>query len=104
MWLNEGVASFEGGSDGYRRVCAIPEIARILEALPSIATLESSYHRLRAADVISFTLIDFIVTSGGGMSVLNELLRNPASLERLLGGSTHDIEIRWQEFAKTRYR
>ena len=89
IWLNEGIASFEGGTEGYRKVCRNPAIRKLLEAPPSLADLESSYSRLPAADVTSFALVDFIVTTRG-MPALNELLRNPPDY--------------WHKFARTGYR
>jgi len=102
-WLNEGVASYAGGADGYRNICKIPAVAKLLQTPPSLTALETSYHRQPAPDVMSFTLVDFIVTTRG-MTSLNDLLRDPAGLERIVGSSRRDIEIRWHEFARTRYR
>ena len=102
VWLSEGVASFEGDADGYRRICKMPAVAELLKTPPSIAELEASYHKVRAPDVFSFTLVDY-VASNLGMAALNDLLRNPADFERALGGSRREIEARWHEFVKRRY-
>ena len=96
IWLQEGVASFEGGADGYHAICRIPEVARILRNPPSLSALKSSYGSVPAGDVISFTFIDFVVTTKG-IEALNLLIRNPAGFEEALALPERDVEIRWRD-------
>jgi hypothetical protein len=97
VWLDEGIASYEGGADGYRKICKIPAIAAIIVHLPSSTALESKYEELKAADVISFTFVDFVVSTRG-MGALRALLRNPTDLERILGKTRTSIDSEWHEF------
>jgi hypothetical protein len=100
--LSEGVASFEGGAEGYRKICRLPSVAELLKAPPSIGQLESAYHRVQAADVFAFTFVDFVISSRG-WAALNGLIRQPSDLERLLGASRGEIEAEWHKFLKSRY-
>jgi hypothetical protein len=102
VWLDEGIASFEGGAEGYRRICELPAVANLLKSPPQIADLESSYYKLPAADVFSFTLVDYII-SNHGIAALSELIRRPNEFERILGGSKAELQSRWHGFVRTRY-
>lgn len=98
MWLEEGTASYEGDAEGYRRLCRLPSVERFLATPASLAEIESSYGRLTGADVLSFTLVDFIVSTRG-FDALNDLIRHPGDLERVLG-SRAAVELEWHAFVQ----
>jgi len=103
IWLSEGVASYAGGAEGYRAICRVPTVTQLLKSPPTVAELESSYHQVRASDVFAFTFVDFVI-SNRGWAALNDVIRHPSDLERVLGASKAEIEMEWHKFLKSRYR
>lgn len=93
-WLDEGVASYQGDAAGYRALCRLPQIAKILETPPVFTTLENSYSSLPAPDIYSFTAVEYIVERYGWSKVV-ELIRSPAKFEKILGISKDEFTRGW---------
>lgn len=101
MWLDEGVASYEGSGSFYARDERVRKI--LGNQLPSLAKLMQSYSELPAADVYSFSVVEFIV-SEYGMPALVRVLRSPENLEQVLNAPLGALEEKWHQFAARRYR
>jgi hypothetical protein len=99
-WLDEGVASYEGSRLFYTQDRRVREILR--DRLPTFADLTQSYSKVPAADVFSFSLIEFIVAEYG-RPALNRILRAPDRLDQVLKSPLATVEERWHRFIAGRY-
>lgn len=99
LWLNEGAAVFVGPHAPYAHVCrsGFP-----FDRVPSLRALQESYDAVPAADLFAYAFVEF-VTREHGTDVLNQLLRSPDSLERLLGATREEIERRWRNYMEKHY-
>ena len=64
--------------------------------------LENAYDTVPAADLFSYSLVEFIV-SEFGQSQLNRILRAPALLEEILGIQLNHLEQQWIDFMHNSY-
>lgn len=100
MWLNEGLASYEGSSAIYEYFCKT-----YFYQLPSIELnhLERNYYSIPAADIYSYSAVHFIVEKFG-FKKLNQLIRNPENFEKILSISKSDFNKQWNSFIDDHYR
>lgn len=96
IWLDEGVACYEGSFDFYARVGR-----ENMEKLPKIgfAVLQDEYYNLPGADLYAFYAVSFIVDEYG-YGAINKLIRNPEELEGILGLSKAEFSGRWNSFMR----
>lgn len=80
MWLQEGVASYEGSKEGYEKII-LDHIGKVPQF--SFIELESSYYDLEYADVYSYFAVKFIVENYS-YEKLSNILRQPGNLEEIL--------------------
>lgn len=94
MWMNEGLASYLGSTDGYDSFCryAVPQLKEI-----HFNTLWDSYYDLLAPDVYSCCAVRLIVERFG-YDTMNELIRNPNSFEDILSITKDDFSILWNDY------
>lgn len=94
-WLDEGTAVLLGPHDLYDRACheQLPDFVP-----PPLADLREHYDNIPAPDLYAYTLVTYIVDTGG-LHTLNRLLRSPqVSVEFMLGKSTLEVEAEWRAF------
>ncbi len=72
--INEGVACYISSYDFYKKMAQ--KYVRQMNFIPSIDQLITNYYELRAADLFSFLMIDFMVT-GKDAVALSDLIRHP---------------------------
>ena len=99
LWLNEGVAIYNGPHEIYTNVC---QNLFPFEQVPSFSEMERSYDSVPAADLFAYALVDFIVNEYG-QEKLNLLIRNPDRFEDILGTPRSEFEQHWREYMNLHY-
>ena len=99
-WLDEGLACYEGSFMFYSYVChnSMPE-----SEPPTLTALTGSYERISAADVYSFSLVEFLIRRYGRAKI-NHLLREPQEIQKVFGVSPNDIREQWKVFISSNHR
>ena len=101
LWVNEGVACFVGPHELYDYVChhKFP-----FEMVPSISALQNSYHSVKAADLFSYAVVDFI-RAESGESGLRTLVREPEKAFALVNVTgAQNFDLKWHVFLTSNYR
>ncbi len=99
MWMNEGLASYMGSSDGYETICkyAFPKIPEV-----SFSEIETDYYDMPAPDVYSCTAVRCIIEKYG-QERFCELLRNPEDFEKILQTTKDEFSRQWNEYIRAHF-
>ena len=99
VWLNEGVAAYIGHHDLYADVC---QYAFPFELMPALHDLQRSYNSVQAADLFSYSVVDYIGNEFG-QDTINRLIRSPEAFEEVLGMTRTEFEARWRKYVSEHY-
>lgn len=100
VWLDEGLACYEGSRDFYKEISQI-----VLIEIPEIqfVDLENSYYDTPASDIYSFTAVQYIAEVYG-YEKLNQLIRNPSGFEDILSIRKDEFNMNWNAYIQKNYR
>lgn len=99
IWLDEGLACYEGSRVGYAEISRLvfPKIPEI-----DFSKLENAYYDIPAPDIYSYSAVSYIIEHFG-YEKLNELIRDPSDLERILSMSRDEFSREWNTFIRGNY-
>lgn len=98
-WIDEGIACFEGSYKVYSYICLhyYPK-----GELPTLESLTTSYHKIPAADIYSFSLVEFLINRFG-RNMFNYYIRHSQNPEIVFNTSTREIYKGWNDYVATHY-
>lgn len=84
--LDEGLACYLGSYNFYKSIAV--KYVRQLTQMPTITQLLENYYKIRAADLFSFLLVDFLVKSES-LDRISTIIRNPQTIKERESEWTH---------------
>ena len=100
IWLDEGLACYEGSKESYEQITQLifPKVPEI-----SFNEIENSYYNIPAADVYSYSAVQFIIEHFG-YEKLNQLIRHPSDFEKILSIKKDEFSKEWNTYIQMHYR